>query len=124
MGKKFLRGINLSLSLLIIIPTFSSCANEMNIFEGNNNKQINFSVSIPKWKNTDSLATTKITRAMPITDTSFGTDKAFEMIADVSDGSNYTTEIDKEVVLYNTVNKMWETTADHYWPGTNKTVNF
>ncbi|WP_081618607.1 fimbrillin family protein [Segatella paludivivens] len=124
MIRTFLRGINVSFLLLIIIFTFSSCANEMNIFGENNNKQINFSLSIPEWKNTDSLATTKTSRAMPITGTLFGTDKAFGMIADVSDGSNYTTEIDKEVVLYNTVNKMWETTADHYWPGTDKTVNF
>ena len=51
MIKKFLRGINVSLLLLIIISTFSSCANEMNIFEGNNNRQINFYVSIPEWKN-------------------------------------------------------------------------
>ena len=36
MGKKFLRGINVSFLLLIIISTFSSCANEMNVFEGNN----------------------------------------------------------------------------------------
>src|SRR5574344_3139963 len=97
MIKKFLRGINVSLLLFIIISTFSSYANEMNILEGNNNKQINFSVSVPEWKNTDSLATTKITRAMPITDTSFGTDKAFGMIADQNDGAgNYSTLIDKK----------------------------
>ncbi|BCS85837.1 fimbrillin family protein [Prevotella herbatica] len=125
MVKKYLRGINVSFLLLIIISTFSSCANEMNIFEGNNNKQINFLVSVPEWKNTDSLETTKTSRSTPITDTSFGTDKTFGMIADVSDESSYTTEIDKETIKYNTVNKMWETTADHYWSGTaNKTMNF
>ena len=36
MRNKFLRGINVSFLLLIIISTFSSCANEMNVFEGNN----------------------------------------------------------------------------------------
>ena len=59
MVKKFLRGINVSFLLLIIISTFSSCANEMNVFGGNNNERINFLVSVPEWKNIDSLATTK-----------------------------------------------------------------
>ena len=125
MGKKFLRGINVSLLLLIIISTFSSCANEMNVFEGdNNNKQINFSVSVPQWKNTDSLATTKTSRATPITDNSFGTDKSFNLIADQNDGAgNYSTLIDNQAVSY--TNNIWKTTNDYYWPGiTNKTVNF
>ena len=125
MVKKFLRGINVSLLLLIIISTFSSCANEMNIFEGNNNKQINFSVSVPEWKATDSLATTKTSRAMPITDTSFGTDKSFNLIADQNDGAgNYNTLIDKESVSF--INNIWQTTPSHYyWSGiTNKTINF
>ena len=125
MVKTFLRGINLSLSLLIIIPTFSSCANEMNIFEGNNNRQINFLVSVPEWRNTDSLTTTKTSRATPITDTSFGTDKSFNLIADQNDGAgNYNTLIDKESVSF--TNNIWQTISSHYyWPGTaNKTLNF
>ena len=113
MVKKFLRGVNVSLILLIIISTFSSCANEMHIFEGNNNKQIYFSVSVPEWKNIDSLATTKITRAMPITDTSLGTDKSFNLIADQNDGAdNYTTLIDKESVSF--TNNIWQTTSSQY----------
>src|SRR5574344_31145 len=114
MIKKFLRGIKVSLLLLIIISTFSSCANEMNIFEGNNNKQINFYVSIPEWKNMDSLATTKISRAMPITDTSFGTDKSFNLIADQNDGAgNYTALIDNKSVSF--TNNIWQTISSHYY---------
>ncbi|WP_018463478.1 fimbrillin family protein [Segatella paludivivens] len=125
MGKKFLRGINVLLLLLIIISTFSSCANEINIFGENNNEQINFSVSAPEWKNTDSLTTTKTSRSTPITDNSFGTDKSFNLIADQNDGAgNYSTLIDKESVSF--TNNIWQTTPSHYyWSGfVNKTVNF
>ena len=124
MIKKFLRGINESLLLFIIISTFSSCANEMNIFEGNNNKQINFSVSVPEWKNTDSLATTKISRSTPITDISFGADKSFNLIADLNDGAgNYSTLINSQAVSY--TNNIWKTSNDYYWSGTaNKTISF
>ncbi len=124
MGKKFLRGINVSFLLLIIISTFSSCANEMNIFEGNNNKQINFSVSVPEWKNIDSLSSSKTSRAIPISDASLSTSTTFNIIADQYDGmSSYTTLIDKESVTY--TNNIWKTSNNYYWSGTaNKTVNF
>ena len=124
MGKKFLRGINVSFLLLIIISTFSSCVNEMNILEGNNNKQINFYVSIPEWKNMDSLSNSKTSRATPITDNSVGTDKSFNIIADQYDGiSSYTTLIDKESVTY--TNNIWKTSNDYYWSGiANKTISF
>ena len=105
MGKKFLRGINVSFLLLIIISTFSSCANEMNVFEGNN-RQINFLVSIPEWKNTDSLATTKITRAMPVGGTILSTSNTFNLIADQNDGAgNYSTLISSQAVSY--TNNIW-----------------
>ena len=96
----------------------------MNVFEGNDNRQINFSVSVPEWKATDSLATTKTSRAMPITDTSFGTDKSFNLIADQNDGAgNYNTLIDKESVTY--TNNIWKTSNDYYWSGiANKTISF
>ena len=124
MGKKFLRGINVSFLLLIIISTFSSCVNEINILEGNNNKQINFYVSIPEWKNMDSLSNSKTSRATPITDNSVGTDKSFNIIADQYDGiSSYTTLIDKESVTY--TNNIWKTSNDYYWSGiANKTISF
>ena len=108
MGKKFLRGVNVLFLLLIIISLFSSCANEMNIFEGNNNKQINFSVSVPEWKNTDSLATTKTSRAMPVGGTSLSTSNTFNLIADQNDGAgNYSTLINSQAVSY--TNNIWKT---------------
>ena len=124
MGKEFLRGVNVSFLLLIIISTFSSCANEMNVFEGNDNRQINFSVSVPQWKNTDSLATTKITRAMPIGGSSLSTSNTFNLIADQNDGAgNYSTLISSQAVSY--TNNIWKTSNDYYWSGiANKTVNF
>ncbi|WP_081784381.1 fimbrillin family protein [Segatella paludivivens] len=124
MIKKFLRGINVSLLLLIIIYTFCSCANELNVFEENNNKQINFSVSVPEWKNTDSLATTKTSRSTPITDTSFGADKSFNLIADQNDGAgSYSTLINSQAVSY--TNNIWKTSKDYYWSGiANKTISF
>ena len=125
MVRKFLRGINVSLLLfIIIISTFSSCANELNVFEGDNNKQINFSVSVPQWKNTDSLSNSKSSRSTPIIDTSFGTDKSFNLIADQNDGTgNYSTLINSQAVSY--TNNIWKTSNDYYWLGiANKTVNF
>ena len=124
MIRKFLRGINVSLLLLIIIYTFCSCANELNVFEENNNKQINFSVSVPQWKNTDSLATTKISRAMPVGGTSLSTSNTFNLIADQNDGAgNYSTLINSQAVSY--TNNIWKTSNDYYWSGTaNKTMNF
>ena len=124
MGKKFLRGIDILLLLLIVISTFSSCANEMNVFEGNNNKQINFYVSVPEWKNTDSLSSSNTSRATLITDTSFGADKSFNLIADQNDGAgNYSTLINGQAVTY--TNNIWKTSNDYYWSGiTNKTISF
>ena len=127
MVRKSLRGLNILFLLLVIISTFCSCTAEMNMFGRNNNKQINFSISIPSWKDNDSIASNSAkaeTRATPITDTFLGTDKTFGIIADAVNGSNYTTEINQEVVSYNTANKIWETAANHYWPDANKTVNF
>ena len=96
----------------------------MNIFEGNNNRQINFLVSVPEWKNTDSLTTTKTSRATPITDNSFGTDKSFNLIADQNDGAgNYSTLINSQAVSY--TNNIWKTSNDYYWSGiANKTISF
>ena len=109
MGKEFLRGVNVSFLLLIIISTFSSCANEMNVFEGNDNRQINFSVSVPQWKNTDLLAITKTSRAMPVGGTSLSTSNTFNN----KDSLSFT-------------NNIWQTTSSHYyWQGiANKTISF
>ena len=96
----------------------------MNIFEGNNNKQINFSVSVPEWKATDSLATTKTSRAMPVGGTSLSTSNTFNLIADQNDGAgNYSTLINSQAVRY--TNNIWKTSNDYYWSGiANKTISF
>ncbi|BCS85839.1 fimbrillin family protein [Prevotella herbatica] len=124
MGKKYLLRINVSLLLLIIISTFSSCTGETNMLDGNNNKQINFSVSVPGWKNTDSLSSSKTSRATPIQDASFGADQSFNLIADQNDGiGNYSTLINSQAVTC--TNNLWKTSSDYYWSGTaNKTINF
>ena len=70
------------------------------------------------------MATTKTSRATPITDNSFGTDKSFNLIADQNDGAgNYSTLISSQAVSY--TNNIWKTSNDYYWSGiANKTVNF
>ena len=123
MVRKFLRGINVSLLLLIIGLLFSACTGETNMFEWNNNEQINFSVSVPEWENNDNNSNQN-SRATPISETSLGTSSTFNMIADVNNGSNsYSTIINNEAVSF--INSMWQTTTPHYWSGTaNKTINF
>ncbi|BCS85844.1 MULTISPECIES: fimbrillin family protein [Prevotella] len=125
MVRKFLQGLNILFLLLIIISTFCSCTGEMNMLDGNNNEQINFSVFVPEWKNTDSLSRCKTSRATPITDASLSTSNTFDLIADQNDGTgNYCTFIDKEAVSF--TNSIWQTTSsNYYWSGiANKTVNF
>jgi len=100
-----------------------SCTSENSIFDNDNTKLLNFSVSIPEWKNNDSSSDLN-TRAMPVSGSSFDKASSFNLIADVYDGTkNYSTIIKDEAVSY--TNNMWKTTSTHYWPGTaNNTVNF
>jgi len=109
--------------LLIASLCICSCTSENNIVDNNDSKLLNFSVSVPEWKNNDSISNSR-TRATPISGTSLGTSSSFNIIADVYDGTkNYSTIIKDEAVSY--TNNMWKTTAPHYWPGTtNNTVNF
>ncbi|WP_084608568.1 fimbrillin family protein [Xylanibacter oryzae] len=108
--------------LLVVVLCISSCTSEYNIFD-NNSKLLNFSVSVPSWKNNDSTPNSR-TRATPISGTSLGTSSSFNIIADAYDGTkNYSTIIKDEAVSY--TNNMWQTTSTHYWPGAaNKTVSF
>jgi hypothetical protein len=109
--------------LLIVSLCICSCTSENNIFDNDNSKLLNFSVSVPEWKNNDGTSCCK-TRAMPISGTSLGTSSNFNIIADAYDGnSSYSTIINNEAVSY--TNNMWKTTVSHYWPGNaNNTVNF
>ena len=109
--------------LLIVSLCICSCTSENSIFDNDNTKLLNFSVSIPEWKNNDSSSDLN-TRAMPVSGSSFDKASSFNLIADVYDGTkNYSTIIKDEAVSY--TNNMWKTTSTHYWPGTaNNTVNF
>ena len=108
--------------LLVVVLCISSCTTEYNVFD-NNSKLLNFSISVPSWKNNDSTPNSR-TRATPISGTSLGTSSSFNIIADAYDGTkNYSTIIKDEAVSF--TNNMWQTTAAHYWPGiANNTVSF
>jgi hypothetical protein len=109
--------------LLIVILCICSCTSEYNIFDNGNSELLNFSVSIPEWKNNDSTPNSR-TRASPISGSSFDKSSSFNIIADAYDGkSSYSTIINKETVSF--TNNMWKTISPHYWPGTtNNTLNF
>ncbi len=100
-----------------------SCTSENSIFDNDNTKLLNFSVSIPEWKNNDSTSNLN-TRATPISGSSFDKASSFNIIADAYDGTkSYSTIINNEVVSF--TNNIWQTATPHYWPGTaNKTLNF
>ncbi|WP_084608572.1 fimbrillin family protein [Xylanibacter oryzae] len=109
--------------LLIVCLCICSCTSENNIFDNDNTKLLNFSVSVPEWKNNDSSSDLN-TRAMPVSGSSLDKASSFNLIADVYDGTkNYSTIIKDETVSY--TNNMWKTVASHYWPGVaTKTVSF
>ena len=109
--------------LLIVSLCICSCTSEYNIFDNDNTKLLNFTVSVPTWKNNESSSDLN-TRAMPVSGSSFDKASSFNLIADVYDGTkNYSTIIKDEAVSY--TNNMWKTTAPHYWPGVaTKTVSF
>jgi hypothetical protein len=109
--------------LLIISLCICSCTSENSVFDSGNSKLLDFSVSIPEWKNNDSTSNLN-TRATPFSGSSFDRASRFNIIADAYDGTkNYSTIINNEAVSYN--NNMWKTTAPHYWPGTaTNTINF
>jgi hypothetical protein len=108
--------------LLIANLCICSCTSENGLID-NNSKLLNFTVSVPEWKNNDSISNSK-TRAMPVSGSSLDKASSFNIIADAYDGkSSYSTIIKDEAVSY--TNNMWQTVAPHYWPGTaNNTVNF
>ncbi|WP_084608569.1 fimbrillin family protein [Xylanibacter oryzae] len=109
--------------LLIVCLCICSCTSENNIFDNNDSKLLNFSVSVPEWKNNDNSSDLN-TRAMPVSGASFDKASSFNIIAETYDGTkNHSTIIENEAVSY--TNNMWQTTSTHYWPGNaNKTVNF
>ncbi len=110
---------------LIIVLFLSGCAENSNILDNTQNRQLRFSVSTYGWNNSNSSSNSKSnSRATPITGNTFDTSKSFNIIADVSKVSNWSTEVKNETVSYSSTNNIWQTTAIHYWPGAASTVDF
>jgi hypothetical protein len=120
-GKCF---VSLFVSSLTVL-CMAGCAQENCILTNGESQEMSFSVSTLGWNSSDSSAQSKkISRATPITGTSFSTSNSFNLIADLNDGSgNYSTLIDTEPVSYS--NNIWKTTKDYYWSGnSSKTASF
>ena len=110
---------------LIIVLFLSGCAENSNILDNTQNRQLGFSVSTYGWNNSNSSSNSKSnSRATPITGNTFDTSKSFNIIADVSKVSNWSTEVKNETVSYSSTNNIWQTSTTHYWPGAVSTVNF
>jgi hypothetical protein len=110
-------------SFLLMILCLAGCAEDSNILDNGQSRQLKFSVSTHSWDYSDKSSDQKIpSRATPIS--TFDTSKNFNVIADVNKGGNWSTEINNETVSYSTTNKIWLTSGTHYWPGTGSNVNF
>ena len=113
-------------SFLLMVLCLAGCAENSNILDNGQIRQLEFSVTTHGWNNSNSSSSDskKDSRATPISGNTFDTSKSFNMIADQNDGSgNYSTLIDKESVSYS--NNIWKTTKDYYWSGnSSKAINF
>jgi hypothetical protein len=110
-------------SSLIIILCLGGCAEDSNVLDNGQIRQLEFSVSTHGWDNSDKSSNQKApSRATPIN--TFDTSKSFNVIADVNKEGNWSTEVKNEIASYSTENNIWQTTTTHYWPGTGSTVNF
>mgnify|MGYP001194013928 CR=1 FL=1 len=113
----FSKGFFLLLLSSLIILFLTGCAEDSNILDNRGNRQLEFSVTTCGWNSST-------TRATPISGNTFDISKSFNVIADVNHGGNWSTEVDNETVSYSAVNKIWQTSNIHYWPGAGSTVNF
>ena len=91
-------------------------------------RQLEFSVTTHGWNNSNrsnkSSDQKVFSRATPISGNTFDTSNNFNVIADVNHGGNWSTEVNNENVSYSTANKIWQTSATHYWPESGSTVIF
>ena len=106
----------------LIILFFASCIEDNNILDNSGNRQLEFSVKTCGWNSSTDFK--KNSRATPISGASFDTSNSFNVIADVNEGGNWSTEVNNETASYSTANNIWQTSATHYWPGTGSTVDF
>jgi hypothetical protein len=110
-------------SSFLTVLFLTGCAEDSRILDNGQNRQLEFSVSTHGWDNSNKSSNQKVTsRASPIS--TFDTSKNFNVIADINKGDNWSTEVNNETVSYSTTNKIWQTTATHYWPRVGSTVNF
>jgi hypothetical protein len=113
-------------SSLLMILCLVGCAENNSILDNGKSRQLEFSVTTYNWSdsaNSNKSSDQKIpSRATPIS--TFDTSKSFNIIADVNKGGNWSTEVNNEMVSYSSANNIWQTTANHYWPGADNTINF
>ncbi|MCH4241412.1 MAG: fimbrillin family protein [Prevotella sp.] len=115
--------VPLLFSSLLMILCLAGCAEDSNILDNGQSRQLKFSVSTHSWDYSDKSSDQKIpSRASPIS--TFDTSKNFNVIADVNKGGSWSTEVNNETVFYSRANKIWQTTATHYWPGSGSNINF
>lgn len=115
----------LSFSLLIVF-CLTGCAEDSNILDNGQSRQLEFSVTTCGWNSSNSSSSDSrpYSRATPISGNTFDTSNSFNIIADENKGGNWSTEVDNETASYSSTNKIWQTSAIHYWPGSGSTVNF
>ena len=101
----------------LIILFLTGCAEDSRILDNGKSRQLKFSVSTHGWNNST-------TRATPISGNTFDISKSFNVIADVNKGGSWFTEVNNETVSYSTENNIWQTSAVHYWPRAESTVDF
>ncbi len=118
----------LHFSSLLMVLCLAGCAEDSNILDNGQSRQLEFSVSTHNWsdfassnKSSDQEVSS---RATPITGTTFDTSKNFNVIADENKGGNWSMEVNNETASYSAANKIWQTSKTHYWPGTGSTVDF
>ena len=111
----------LSFSLLVVF-CLTGCAEDSNILDNGQSRQLEFSVKTYSWNNSSNSK--KDSRATPISGNTFDTSKNFNIIADVNKGGSWSSEVDNETASYSTANNIWQTSDTHYWSGTGSTVNF
>ena len=110
----------------LIILFFVSCIEDNNILDNGGNRQLEFSVKTCNWNSSNSSSSDykSVSRATPISGNVFDTSKSFNVIADVNKGDSWFTEVNNETVSYSTENNIWQTSAVHYWPRAESTVDF
>jgi hypothetical protein len=120
LGKGF---FPLLFSSLLILLCLAGCVQDSNISDNGQSQQLEFSVTTHRWDNSDKSSNQKIpSRATPIS--TFDTSKSFNVIADVNNEGNWTTEVNNETASYSTENKIWQTSNIHYWPGSGSNIDF